>query len=67
MHVTLINPPFTFTSKSEIVYSQCIGIGYIAAYLKKNGGHNVKVVDAFYEGNHQISVNDNLNNGWFEQ
>ncbi len=51
MRVTLINPPFTFTRSSDIIFSQCLGILYIAAYLRENGGHTVTVIDALFEGN----------------
>lgn len=60
MHITLINPPFTFTQESVITFSQCLGILYIAAALKKSG-HDVMVLDAFFKGQkNSIPLHDNL-------
>lgn len=53
MHVTLINPPFTFTRGSVITFSQCLGILYIAAFLQKRG-HCVTVIDALFQGQDNI-------------
>lgn len=50
MHVTLINPPFTFARKSDIALSQCLGLLYIASYLREIGGHNITMIDALFEG-----------------
>lgn len=59
MHITLINPPFTFIRKSDIVFSQCLGILYIGAYLKENGRHRVTIIDALSEGcNNIFSLKD---------
>lgn len=60
MHITLINPPFTFSQGSVITFSQCLGILYIAAAVKKRG-HDVMVLDAFFEGQKKsIPLQDNL-------
>lgn len=53
MHITLINPPFTFTRGSEIIPSQCLGILYIAAYLQRKG-HNVTILDALFKGKDNV-------------
>lgn len=49
MHITLINPPFIFTHGSDIIFSQCLGVLYIAACLQKKG-HSVTFIDALFEG-----------------
>lgn len=60
MHVTLINPPFIFTPGSNIIFSQCLGILYIAAYLQKKG-HSVTVIDALFEGkNNTVQLQDRI-------
>ncbi len=58
MHVTLINPPFTFNRGNTIIFSQCLGILYIAAHLQKKG-HNVTIIDALFEGKANISLLQN--------
>jgi magnesium-protoporphyrin IX monomethyl ester (oxidative) cyclase len=47
--VTLINPPWFFDKPENLVLSQNLGIGYLAAYLEQNG-HTVTVIDALAEG-----------------
>jgi len=54
MNITLINPPFTFIRKSDIVFSQCLGILYIGAYLKEKGGHMVTIIDALFSGKDNV-------------
>ena len=49
MHLVLINPPFIFSHRNEIIYSHCLGILYIAAYARSKG-HQVHVIDALGEG-----------------
>jgi magnesium-protoporphyrin IX monomethyl ester (oxidative) cyclase len=49
MHLTLINPPFTFNHKATVNYSQCLGILYIAANVSAHD-HHVMVIDALMEG-----------------
>lgn len=49
MHLTLINPPFEFFRESDLIYSHCLGILYIASYVQEQG-HKVTVIDALYEG-----------------
>jgi len=50
MKVTLINPPFLFPAKDEIIQSHCLGIRYLSAFLKNKGGHQVVLVDALKIG-----------------
>lgn len=60
MHITLINPPFTFTRGNVVTFSQCLGILYIAAYLQKRG-HCVTIIDALFQGQDNIvPLNDTL-------
>lgn len=49
MHLVLINPPFTVFRRSEIVYSHCLGLLYIASYARSKG-HRVTIIDALAEG-----------------
>lgn len=48
-HIVLINPPWLFTHEKAIILSQNLGLGYLAAFLLKNG-HRVSVIDALAEG-----------------
>jgi radical SAM superfamily enzyme YgiQ (UPF0313 family) len=50
MKIALINPPFLFPSRNEIVFSQCIGLRSISSCLKMNGKHEVHFVDALMHG-----------------
>jgi len=49
MSLTLINPPFIFKQKDEIVPSNCIGLLTIASYIRSKG-HDVTIIDALAEG-----------------
>ena len=49
MKILLINPPFIFDKKSNIILSHCLGILQIAAVLRDKG-HNVSVLDALQRG-----------------
>lgn len=61
IHITLINPPFIFADKKDINLSQCLGLLYIAAYLKEKKGHCVTVIDSLFEGyNKTIQLRDGL-------
>ena len=55
MHLTLINPPFTFLPKEEVTFSQCLGILYLASYARQKG-HQVTIIDAFHEGKTRCEV-----------
>ncbi len=48
--ITLINPPFNFSSKDKVILSECMGILSIAAALIEFGKHEVTVIDALFEG-----------------
>jgi radical SAM superfamily enzyme YgiQ (UPF0313 family) len=50
MKIVLINPPFLFPVKNEIVHSHCLGLRYISSYLKAKGTHQVEFIDALIEG-----------------
>lgn len=50
MKITLINPPFLFPAKNEIIVSQCLGLRSISAYLKTLGKHDVTFIDALMIG-----------------
>lgn len=58
--IVLINPPWIFAHEREIVLSQNLGLGYLAAYLLKHG-HQVEIIDALCEGidNYQKTKSDN--------
>ncbi len=58
MHITLINPPFTFFKKSDVVFSHCLGILYIGSYLRSKG-NEVTIIDALKEGENQHTYLDN--------
>ncbi len=50
MKIALINPPFLFPSKSEIVFSQCLGMRSLSSYLKSSGNHEVYFIDTLMRG-----------------
>ena len=54
MKVLLINLPFLFERKSDIILSHCLGILQIASFLKAKG-HDVSILDALEKGynNHE--------------
>jgi len=49
MDIALVNPPFLYPCKEEIVLSQCIGLRTLSSLLKE-AGHNVQFVDALRDG-----------------
>jgi len=49
MKVTLINPQFSFFNRSEKVLSHCLGLLYIASYLRSKG-HDITFIDSLQEG-----------------
>ena len=53
MNIVLINPPYIFSLKRDIVFPQCLGLLYIAASLIKEE-HNVVVIDSLWEGRNNI-------------
>ena len=44
MNIVLINPPYIFSLKRDIVFPQCLGLLYIAASLIKEE-HNVVIIN----------------------
>lgn len=50
MKIALINPPFLFPRKSEIVFSQCTGLRSISSFLKSTGDHEIHFIDALMLG-----------------
>ncbi|NCO54490.1 MAG: hypothetical protein COS14_06135 [Bacteroidetes bacterium CG02_land_8_20_14_3_00_31_25] len=49
MNILLINLPFVFEKKSDIILSHCLGIFQIASFLRENNC-KVSVLDALQEG-----------------
>jgi anaerobic magnesium-protoporphyrin IX monomethyl ester cyclase len=61
MHITLINPPFTYNNSDDVTISQCLGLTYIAAYLREKCGHTVAIIDAQFEGiNQRLQLTDSF-------
>jgi magnesium-protoporphyrin IX monomethyl ester (oxidative) cyclase len=54
MNIVLINPPYIFSKRSDIVFPQCLGLLYIAASLIKEK-HSVVVIDSLWEGRDNIT------------
>jgi anaerobic magnesium-protoporphyrin IX monomethyl ester cyclase len=50
MNIILINPPFFFFSKDDIIISQCLGLRSISSYLKSKGFENITFIDALQQG-----------------
>ncbi len=48
-NVILINPPWFFAHERDIILSQNLGLGYLAAFLVEHG-HKVTIIDALAEG-----------------
>lgn len=57
MKVLLINPPFLFFKKSDIILSHCLGLLYIASYLREHH-NNVQIIDALQKGLHSVKKLD---------
>ena len=53
MNIVLINPPYIFSKRSDIVFPQCLGLLYISASLIKDK-HSVVVIDSLWEGRNNI-------------
>ncbi|OFY18590.1 MAG: hypothetical protein A2W98_04990 [Bacteroidetes bacterium GWF2_33_38] len=53
MKIVLINPPFIFFKNPRYFPYQCLGLLYIAGYLRENG-HEVQIIDAFAEGKKKV-------------
>jgi len=53
MNIVLINPPYIFLKRSDIVFPQCLGLLYISASLIKDK-HSVVVIDSLWEGRNNI-------------
>lgn len=58
MKVLLLNLPFIFEKKSDIVLSHCLGIFQIASFLRDNGCE-VVILDALQEGFDKIEKYNN--------
>lgn len=57
MKVQLLNLPFIFEKKSDMILSHCLGLLQIAAFLREKN-HEVIVLDALQEGfNQQVKYN----------
>jgi hypothetical protein len=54
MNIVLINPPYIFSKRSDIVFPQCLGLLYIAVSLIKEK-HSVVVIDSLWEGRDNIT------------
>ena len=50
MKITLINPPFVFSSKDHVVISHCIGLRILSSTLKANSSNEVIFIDSLMEG-----------------
>ena len=50
MKICLVNPPFLFPSRGELVPSQCLGLRGLSSFLKAKGGHRVHFIDALMLG-----------------
>lgn len=50
MKISLINPPFLFPDKVEIVYSQSLGLRYLSSFLRTNGDHKIHFIDGLMLG-----------------
>ncbi len=60
MKIALINPPFLFPVKFDMVYSHCIGLRTLSALLKREG-HTVCFIDALMMGFNRVKP---YRNGW---
>ena len=50
MKVCLINPPFLYFNMASFSYSQCLGLRSISSFLKADGNHEVRLIDALAGG-----------------
>lgn len=58
MKILLINPPFIFQKKSDVILSHCLGILQIASFLRQNDCE-VSILDALQEGFDKYEKYDN--------
>jgi len=61
MKIVLINPPFIITKKKAFSF-QCLGLLYIASFLRIKG-HEIKIIDAFSLGNNNFK---NINKEYYK-
>lgn len=61
MNVLLINLPFIFEKKSEVILSHCLGIFQIASFLREHDCE-VSILDALQEG---IDKSEKYNNNYY--
>ena len=55
--IILINPPWVFAHERDIILSQNLGLGYLAAYLEAQG-HQVDIIDALAQGmDNKVKIN----------
>jgi len=57
MRIALLNPPFLFPVRRQVVLSHCLGLRYLSAFLKRNQ-HEVVFVDALMQGFERITEYD---------
>ena len=48
-NIVLINSPWFFAHERDIILSQNLGLGYLAAFLSEHG-HEVSIIDALADG-----------------
>ncbi len=61
MKVCLINPAWRFLSRADIVFSNNLGLAYLASYLRKYSKHTPYIIDALAEGyRYSETVDDHL-------
>ena len=65
MNIVLINPPYFFSKRSDIVFHQCLGLLYISASLIKNK-NSVVVIDSLWEGRNNLTsfADGTVNSVW---
>ncbi len=50
MKITLISLPYYYPDQDLIYVPHNMGLGYIAGYVRKYGGHEVKIIDSLVQG-----------------
>lgn len=58
MRVCLVNPPFLFPHERNIALSHCLGIRSLSSYLREQGNHKVRVLDALFLGIDRVAKYD---------
>ncbi|MBN2210223.1 MAG: B12-binding domain-containing radical SAM protein [Sedimentisphaerales bacterium] len=50
MHICLINPPWLFAERNDLIFSHNLALGSLAGFLRQNTDCRISIIDALAEG-----------------